>query len=77
MRELLSAGVDPNLRTEQGTPLHVAACFARDSVVRLLLRKGADVKARDKAGKNVMQILAGYSEESTKKVRQVIQGKGF
>jgi uncharacterized protein len=48
---LPGAADDIHARTSQGqTPLHYAAAHGADSVVQLLLQRGADVNARDSAG---------------------------
>lgn len=70
---LIAAGVDPNIRTHNGTPLHEAACFGKSSVVRMLLSTGADLDAVDSEGRTVLDLLADYSEEATRRVRRVIR----
>lgn len=70
---LIEAGFDPNIRTDNGTALHEAACFARADVVRLLLRRGANLHVRDKEGRTVYGLLKEHSKE-TRKVREVIRG---
>ncbi|CUS10190.1 unnamed protein product [Tuber aestivum] len=50
---LLSAGADPNIRTQAGeTPLHYAATYTRPELVDLLLRRspGIAVNSRDNTG---------------------------
>lgn len=74
---LLAAGIDPNIRTHNGTPLHEAACFRKASVVRILLANGADLNATDRRGMTVHDLLADYSEEATRKVRRVIRGESL
>lgn len=71
---LIDAGVDPNVRTHSGTPLHEAARFGKPSVVRILLAKGADLHAQDSDRKTVYDLLNEYPEEATRKVRKVIRG---
>lgn len=71
---LIDAGMDPNVRTHSGTPLHEAARFGKPSVVRILLNKGADLHAQDSSRKTVYDLLAEYPEEATRKVRKVIRG---
>lgn len=77
MQVLLKAGIDPNIRTNSGTPLHEAACFGKAAVVEVLLRAGADLKATDSRDKTVEDLLADYSEEVTRQVRWAIQGESF
>lgn len=50
-RVLLEAGADPNAETGVGgAPLHYAGKFMAEEVMRLLLRRGARVYARDRHG---------------------------
>ncbi|XP_053616556.1 ankyrin repeat and sterile alpha motif domain-containing protein 1B-like isoform X3 [Plodia interpunctella] len=70
---LIKAGVDPNVRTANGTALHEAVCFGKHSVVRVLLDNGADIDARDSQGKTVYDLLADYSEEATRRVRRALK----
>lgn len=72
---LIDAGMDPNVRTHSGTPLHEAACFGKPSVVRILLNKGADLYAQDSRRKTVYDLLDEYPEEATRRVRKVIRGR--
>lgn len=72
---LLAAGIDPNIRTNSGTPLHEAACFGKTTVVQILLDAGADLNAVDGRDKTVEDLLADYSEEATRRVRRVIRGR--
>ena len=51
VRAQLEAGVDVNVRGADGnTPLLLAAVYAGPECVELLLKKGADVNAANKAG---------------------------
>ncbi|XP_060806287.1 uncharacterized protein LOC106140771 isoform X2 [Amyelois transitella] len=70
---LIKAGVDPNIRTANGTALHEAVCFGKHSVVRVLLDNGANIDARDSQGKTVYDLLADYSEEATRRVRRALK----
>lgn len=56
VRLLLDAGADPNLASEAGrTPLFVAAMTAGNvAAVKMLIARGADVKARDRFGSTML-----------------------
>lgn len=57
LRSLIERGASVNARTSQGaTPVMLAAASPRPSpeTVRLLLARGADLAARDEAGRNVL-----------------------
>jgi len=57
-RRLLDAGADVNSSQQDGfTPLHEAAANAFDEVVRLLLERGADRKARTAGGKSPLDLV--------------------
>ncbi len=60
VRALLAAGADPNAKTREGrTALHVAAGQpALVDVAKMLLDKGADVKALDVAGLTPLHLAA-------------------
>lgn len=75
MAYLIDAGIDPNIRTDNGTALHEGVRYLSASVVRVLLNKGADLKAVDRQGHSVQSLLATYPEEATRRVRRVIRGK--
>ena len=49
---LITKGADVNAgqKKHNATPLHYAAINGHQAVVKLLIAKGADVKARDKTG---------------------------
>lgn len=60
VRLLLDAGANPNLASKTGrTPLFVAAMTEGNAaVVRMLLAKGADIKARDTFGSTILVAAA-------------------
>lgn len=52
VESLLSAGLDINVRDENGnTPLHLAAAAGQMGVVELLIQKGADLRATNTVGR--------------------------
>jgi len=56
---LLSLGVDPNIKGQNGmTPLHIAAENGFANLVQVLLRNGAYVDAK---GKELLLILINYT----------------
>lgn len=72
---LINAGVDPNIHTQNGTPLHEAASYGKASVVRVLLSRGADLKAVDRRGKTVHELLDEYKGDASRRVKKEIRGK--
>ena len=67
IRKLLAAGANPNAPSFRGdgyTPLIEAAFRGRIAVVRLLIEKKADVKARSRAGWTALMSAAweGHTE---------------
>ncbi|XP_063537923.1 uncharacterized protein LOC134747247 isoform X2 [Cydia strobilella] len=70
---LIDAGMDPNVRTENGTALHEGIRYLQASVVKVLLSKGADLRAKDRQGNSVHALLAKYPEDATKKVKKYIR----
>lgn len=62
---LISAGINPNFKDEQGQlPLVVAAANGHALVVKLLVDNGADVAARDASGVSALDAAnkAGFSQ---------------
>ena len=58
VRLLLDNGASPNLHAQEDnlTPLHDAASNGHVEVVRLLVSRGADVKARNSQGQTPRQV---------------------
>lgn len=55
---LIDAHADPNATTSDGdasTPLHLASAVGASATVMALLHSGADVRARDRAGRTALQ----------------------
>ncbi len=59
LRALLDGGLDPNAKTEKGTTLLMAAVLDSGKV-RLLIARGANVKARGASGADALTIAAAY-----------------
>jgi uncharacterized protein len=56
---LPGAARDVHARNDEGqTPLHAAACSGADSVVQLLLQRGADADARDYTGHSLLMLAS-------------------
>eukprot|EP00322_Chrysochromulina_rotalis_P021361 CAMPEP_0115867810 /NCGR_PEP_ID=MMETSP0287-20121206/20958_1 /TAXON_ID=412157 /ORGANISM="Chrysochromulina rotalis, Strain UIO044" /LENGTH=193 /DNA_ID=CAMNT_0003322423 /DNA_START=42 /DNA_END=623 /DNA_ORIENTATION=- len=56
--------IDVNLKTNKGfTPIHVAAWKGDIDMVETLIKKGADIKAKDTAGRNVWGIAHDWHKE--------------
>jgi len=77
---LLEAGVDPNCRVvDGGTPLMRAACagYSNAELVRLLLSKGADVRATDDDGWNVFMWFANDGSSDTETMMLLLDASGL
>jgi ankyrin repeat protein len=59
LADLLSTGLDPNSKTKNGTTVLMAAAADAEKV-RLLISRGADVKARASSGADALTIAAAY-----------------
>jgi ankyrin repeat protein len=57
VQKLLACDIDINEPYgEDGTPLHKAAAFGEDAIIKVLLIAGARVDARDEDGKTALEI---------------------
>ena len=77
---LLEAGVDPNCRVvEGGTPLMRAVCagYSNAEMVRLLLSKGADVRATDDNGWNAFMWFADVGSSDTETMMLLLDAAGI
>ncbi len=69
---LAEKGADVN-RGQRSSSLHYAACFGRASVVKVLLRHGANPDLRDEEGKTALDKARERGEESHREVVQILQ----
>jgi len=64
VKELLSKGVDINLKNRQGwTPLHAAVWNQKQDIAKLLIEKGADVNVKDKSSRTALQFAADTGQK--------------
>uniref|UniRef100_A0A8C4QZV3 Ankyrin repeat and sterile alpha motif domain containing 1B n=1 Tax=Eptatretus burgeri TaxID=7764 RepID=A0A8C4QZV3_EPTBU len=70
VQTLLQAGMDVNMRSENGSALHEAALYGKEEVVRLLLQSGIDVNIKDKQNKKALDILKDHP--SSKRIAQLL-----
>jgi len=69
---LLDSGLDPNSRTDNGTTVLMMAAPDADKV-RLLVSRGADVKARAGSGSDALTIASAH-HASTASLRALLDG---
>lgn len=77
---LLESGVDPNCRVvDGGTPLMRAVCagYSNAELVRLLLSKGADVRATDNDGWNAFMWFADDGSSDTETMMLLLDAAGI
>jgi len=66
VRELISTGVDLNLKNSSGfAPLHLAVMTGNDEIARELIRSGADINSAGKAGYTPLHIASELDLFST------------
>uniref|UniRef100_UPI00358E577A ankyrin repeat and SAM domain-containing protein 1A-like isoform X5 n=1 Tax=Myxine glutinosa TaxID=7769 RepID=UPI00358E577A len=70
VQALLQAGMDVNMRSENGSALHEAALYGKEEVVRLLLQSGIDVNIKDKQSNKALDILKDHP--SSKRIAQLL-----
>jgi hypothetical protein len=74
---LLSRKADPNLPLHQETPLMLAAQQGSATVVELLLRAGADARARDEQGRTALDLAKTFLPDLLKKAHSIVHEGGF
>ncbi|USP74794.1 hypothetical protein yc1106_02068 [Curvularia clavata] len=63
---LLSCGVSPNSRDDDGIPcLMVASLYNSESIVKILLEAGADVDLTDRSGRTSWDLIHGSSKHES------------
>jgi len=77
VQNLLKARANVNARyyTSGCTPLHWAAHFGHEAVVRLLLENNADIEARDNDGRTPLHWAAARGHEAV--VRLLLENKAY
>jgi ankyrin repeat protein len=61
---MIDAGVNVNVRSPWGTPLHVAARYGSDAVVQMLLAAGADPASTDSEGRTPLNCINPHHFEA-------------
>jgi len=56
VKKMIELGSDVNERSDGKTPLMYAARYNRVDIIKLLVKKGANVKARDRKGNTAMKF---------------------
>jgi len=69
---LLGNASDPNAKRKDGTTLlHAAAARGNAAVVRILVHRGADVGAKDSAGRTPLDVATGDAVPTLKREREI------
>jgi ankyrin repeat protein len=76
VRILLAGGADPDSGLEifGSGPLHVAASYGLDAILRLLIEYGADVNATDTEGKTARNLALEFGEMTAEKLLRAAEG---
>lgn len=72
---LLRSGLDVNIRTPAGTPLHEAALCGKIEVVRTLLEHGADLNIRDSHNYTVKDLLSQFPAQATQEIMGLLKSE--
>lgn len=74
---LLEAGMDVNVRTPAGSPLHEAALCGKTEVVRTLLEHGVDLGIRDEQRNTVTDLLKQFPSHVVQEISTIISSKSL
>ncbi|CAM4755870.1 unnamed protein product [Rotaria magnacalcarata] len=69
---LCRRGADVN-RGQRSSSLHYAACFGRPTIVRMLLKYGANIELRDEDGRTALDKARERQDESHQEVIDILQ----
>ena len=72
---LLDHDFDVNARTPSGTALHEASLCGKIEVVKLLLRVGIDISARDAGNRTALDLLDELKSGVTAEIANIIKSK--
>lgn len=56
VKKMIELGSDVNERSDGKTPLMYAARYNRVDIIKLLIKKGANIKARDRKGNTAVKL---------------------